>query len=239
MESIVYVNGILLLITISTVLIILIIMGSHYRKTKQRIFILIPLSFIGLFEPWLPHAITFLLLLSTGQTLTLQQHFFIALIYIPIALLLWIIAITEFILKNYRKIVIIIYIVTGILFEIFFLYFLFSDLSVIGGKGVGLFDIIYYQFVRIYLFFVIISISLTIILFILQAFKFEDRELKLKGIFLLFSLILYVVCSIADLAFSLTIPLLITIRACLLIAAITFYFGWFLPEPIKKFFKIS
>lgn len=241
MEPLDYLNGILLLIQVSTNLIILIIMGTNYRKTKQRIFILIPLSFIGLTIAWVPHLITFLLYLSGGKPLTLQQHFFIALTFIPITLLLWIFAITEFILKNYRKLIIIIYTVTGILFEIFFLYYLFlPELDVIGERGVGLLDIEYVGFVRIYLIFVIISISLTNLLFISQSFKSEDRELKLKGMFLLISLILYIIGSVVDSSLTITSPLLlIIIRLCLVVAGITFYIGWFLPKPIKKIFKLS
>ena len=113
MEPIEYLNGILLLVQISTTLIILTIMGSHYRKTKQKIFILIPLSFIGLFIAWVPHLITFLLFLSGGDPLTVEQHFFIGLIYIPIALLLS--AIVEIYLPGFFIVNAVLTIVIGVL----------------------------------------------------------------------------------------------------------------------------
>ena len=137
--------------------------------------------------------------------------------------------------KNAKKIVIIA-VIQGILYEIIFLYFIFTDISVIATKE-GLFNDELTTSFLIYILFVLVIAIITGFSFGFKSFKSENPEIKLKGKFILVAWFSFFVGALLDAGlFAFTAFLLILVRLILMSSAIEFYFGFFLPRWIKDLF---
>ncbi|MFW9898682.1 MAG: hypothetical protein ACFFDO_05420 [Candidatus Thorarchaeota archaeon] len=211
------------------------LIASKYRKYKQNTLLYVGLSLPGLAFPWYPSSISFLTTLMIDQSLSPEWYFLIGNAFLPIALFFWILALTELILKKKQKIILIIYSVIGIIFEIYFFYSLFTAPNVIGELK-GPVDVEYYGITRLYLIFVVLTIIVTGLLFVIECLKSGNPEIKLKGIFLQIAVILYTIGAVADGFMTLTFVTLPIIRIILISSIIMFYNGWILPESVKKLF---
>ncbi|TFF98047.1 MAG: hypothetical protein EU540_08285 [Promethearchaeota archaeon] len=209
------------------------IVASKYRKYKQNTLLYVGLSLPGLAFPWYPSAISFLVALVNGVGLPPQVYFLIGNAFVPISLFLWMLALTELIFKKHQKEILIIYIIIGIIFEIYFLYTLFTDYNAIGELK-GAVDVEYFGITRIYLIFTLLSIFISSVLFNIQCFKSDSAEVRLKGIFLMIGLILYTIGAIADGFIPLDFVTLPIIRILLIISMIMYYHAWILPTYMKK-----
>ena len=69
-----------------------------------------------------------------------------------------------------------------------------------------------------------------------ESLKSEDREIKLKGRFLLIAFISWTIGALMDAALDPNIITLTIARLILISSAIEFYCGFLLPERIKKIF---
>ncbi|MFW9942804.1 MAG: hypothetical protein ACFFFT_17345 [Candidatus Thorarchaeota archaeon] len=209
------------------------IVASKYRKYKQNTLLYVGLSLPGLALPWYPSAISFLVALGTGDGLTAPVYFLIGNAFVPISLFLWMLALTELIFKKHQKTILIIYIVIGIIFEIYFLYTLFTDYNEIGELK-GAVECTYHGITEGYLIFTLLTIIITSIWFNIKCFKSDDAEVRLKGIFLMIGLILYAIGAIADGFIPLDLVTLPIIRIILIISMIMYYHAWILPTYAKK-----
>jgi len=211
------------------------LIASKYRKYKQNTLLYVGLALPGLAFPWYPSSISFLTTLMIDQSLSREWYFLIGNAFLPIALFFWMLALTELILKKKQKIILIIYTVIGIIFEIYFFYSLFTTPDVIGELK-GPVDVEYYGITRFYLIFVVLTIIVTGLLFVIECIKSGNPEIKLKGIFLQIAVILYTIGAIADGFMTLNFVTLPIIRIILISSIIMFYNGWILPETVKKLF---
>ena len=87
-------------------------------------------------------------------------------------------------------------------------------------------------------FYALISLFLVwigLIIFLRDVFKSVSPELKLKGIFILGSLIIFSVVVQFDGFVQLDIPQLIIVRSFVILSSIFAYIGWIMPESLKKF----
>ena len=84
--------------------------------------------------------------------------------------------------------------------------------------------------------FFLVSGLVTFLIFVGNSVKSNEREVKVKGIFLIIAFLTYTICAVLDsFAFFLAQPVaVVIIRILLMTSAIEFYFGWILPDPIKK-----
>jgi len=127
-----------------------------------------------------------------------------------------------------------------IIFEISFIYFLFTD-PIIIGKISGYFDPNYGLFVRAYESSLLIVIIITGTLFSRETIKAEDKETKLKGYFILVAIYLFIIGGVLDIIALLNFPtsesiiLMVIARAVLISCAIEFYIGLTMPKRIRKF----
>ena len=78
-------------IIIMAILIGLIIV-SKYFEHKNITLLLVGLTWIGISSPWWPSTVSFLVILITNRGISLQLFLFLGNFFIPIAILLWIIA---------------------------------------------------------------------------------------------------------------------------------------------------
>ncbi len=235
LESIEIVNGIAMIILDAISITLGLIIASKYVKYKNPAFIYVGFTIICLSSPWWPGAISYILLSLNMLGLTSQVYFIIGNVFIPAAVVTWLAAFTKFIYPNKQKIVVILALITGIIFLIFFFYYLEADITMIGIlTGTNQFDVQYNTVVVIYYTAILVILLITGYMFAKQSMKSDNPEIRLKGKLLLLAFILYVVGALLDSFLLLDIGTLILFRGLQLAAAFIFYTGFILPNWMKK-----
>jgi len=246
LELVDYLQGSFSLIFVIISLIIGITILSKYFEYKNRLLILVGISWIGVANPWMPDSISFLMNLIVGYSLPVLWYFVIGNCFIPIALLTWLTAYTEMIRKDLQKRVIIITIIISILFEIVFFSLLLIDSSLIGIINPSRpFTVDFGIFITVYLMIVILVMLVTGIIFAQKSIKSDDREIRLKGKLLRAAFISFTVAAVFDSLLGAifedpTDPFLsvmvVIVRILLIFSALEFYGGFLLPRWMKEIF---
>ncbi len=231
-----FLNGLFSLIFVSVTIIVGLRIALHYFKIKNRVFLLVGLGWAGLCSAWYPSTISFVSVLITGEGLEPMMYFFIGNVILHLAATLYILGVTEMIYKEKQKIIIGIFVIIGIIYNIYFYWALLTDPSIIGTLE-GYMDVTYVRLVSIYLFLLIILLCVFTLLLGRQSLKSEQPDLKLKGKLIMIAIILYVLGAILDGLFELTALTLIIARSVLISSSILFYLAYMMPEFIKKRLK--
>ena len=233
-----FVNGLFSLIYCIIDTLIGFFIASKYRKYKQKLLLYVGLSFPGLAIPWYSSSISFLMVILLGIALPEQLYILIGNVFLPFTLFLWMVAICHFLNIKFSKIILLAYAFVGFIFEIFLIYFILNDTTVI-AEQYGPVDNTYKGFVLLYLIFTVITVIITGVWFALASFKSDKKEIRLKGKFLLIGFIFWSIGAITDGFFTLNIALLLIVRILLITSSIVFYIGWILPQFIRKLFESS
>ncbi len=234
METLELLNGILLLIFNVIALLIGTKILSKYIQYKQKVLLYIGFTWIFLSCPWYPAGISFIMFLVTRRYLNPVIYMIIGNIFIPIAIILWLVAFTDLVWKKKHKIVIPIFMAYSAVFYVIFFYLLSIDPLLIGDvKGI---DVQYNTFIVFYTITILIVIIFTAILFILEAMKSDNPEIQLKGKFLLLAFALFIVGALLDSILGLNYIILLITRGFQITAGISFYLGFILPAKVKKIF---
>ena len=174
------------------------------------------------------------MVLLTGNILEDGIYFFLANAFIPPIHITWSIAFSDLLLKGRKKkIFILVMAIQAIIFEIIFLSLLFIDLSLIGTR-IAPFYVKWTDFIIFYLLISIIMFLIMGILFVRKSLRSENKEIQLKGKFLLVAFITFAIGTIIDALGIVTELTLVLARIFVIISAINFYIGFTLPKYIKK-----
>jgi hypothetical protein len=143
----------------------------------------------------------------------------------------WLVALNDLTKLKKFNILISAYAIYAVIFEVLILYFLFTDISVLGVQvdpvnvDLGLFLIAY--------------LLIDLIIFIIAGFHFAFRSLrsdkpdiKLKGKFLVLAFLIYLIGAALETVLSFP-----PFRLILIVSAVMFYIGFMMPEVIKKRFQ--
>jgi len=228
-------NGTFSLIFVIVSLIVGLFIASRYLQIKNRTLLLVGITWIGLTTPWLPSTISFIVYLITSTGLTPVIYFTIGNIASPLILVIWILAFTDLRFKNRQKLLVIIYSIIGITYEVYLVYFLVVDPNIIGDLT-GIFDVTYKGIVLLFAMFIVINVLVTGVLFGQQSLRSKDSIIRLKGKFLIVAFISWGIGAIMDAALPLNIFTLTIARVILISSAIEFYIGFILPRFIKDLF---
>jgi len=218
-----------------------------YFKYKSRLYILVGLSWIGVANPWFPDSISFLMNLIFQESLAIEWYFIIGNVFIPLALLAWLIAYTDMNNKSKQKLIVILTVVFGIIFESVFFMLLLTDINQIGIiNPLRPFTVEFGLFITIYLLLVILLMAGTGLKFAQKSLRSEDPDVRLKGKLLRAAFITFTIASILDSLLGMifvdpTDPLLaimvVITRVLLIISAIAFYGEFILPKWMKAIFS--
>ena len=240
-----YLQGTLSLMFCITAMLIGIIILLKYREFKSIVYVYIGIAWWGLAFPWIPDAVSFLMILLIDTQLNLYVYFVIGNAFLPIFLFLWISAVCEFIYKNKKKLILTIYTILSIAFEIIFFFLLFTDITQIGQLVPGRpFTVDFGILVILLLIGIIITFTGFGVQFGRQSLKSTDPEVRLKGKLIIIALIFFSAAAMLDSVlgalFDPIDPILgilfIATRVSLMISGILFYGGFFLPSWMKKIF---
>jgi hypothetical protein len=226
-------NGTFSLIFVIISLFVGIVILSKYFKYKERIYFLVGVTWVFISEPWWPSSLSFLVALGNGIGISPELYFLIGNILVPLAIALWLVAFTEFLYTEKRKLILLTFGIYGLIFEILFFIFLFLNPSLIGELNPPV-DVIYKSFILIFLLSFITIVVVTGILFARLSLKSDDPEVKLKGKLLIIAYIAFTIGAVSD-AFPLNIYTIIITRVILILSAICWYGGFLLPKWMKKY----
>ncbi len=226
-------NGVFSLIFVAISLLIGFIILSRFFKYKERIYLLVGATWIFISEPWWPSSLSFLIALINGVGIPKGVYFLIGNIFVPVAIVFWLLAFTEFLYSEKRKLILSIFAVIGTIFEILFFSFLFLNQSLIGELS-GPVDVNYKSFIMVFLILFLLIVVITGFLFANLSLKSEDPEVKLKGKLLIIAYITFSVGALLDSSVPFSEATIIIIRLILIMSAICWYGGFLLPKWMKK-----
>lgn len=207
---------------------------SKYFKYRQKTLILVGLVCIGMVEIRYATILSYLYSIITGKMFIVEIFLLIGVLFIPLAFYIWILAFTKFIYIEYNKVILIVIGLYNVIIECFFLYFVFTNSSILAVLH-GPINVEWKFFLKIYFISVLIMLLITGFIFYLKTLKSGDPEIVLKGKFLLFSFIMFVIGSLIDaILFTDNILILLIARIILISSSIGFYLGFILPESIKR-----
>jgi hypothetical protein len=228
-------NGILILVLDGISIFVGIRLMLRYFKLKKTELLLVGLCWIFIACPWYPGGISFLMYIFTNQNLTEIPYFIIGNIFIPIAVLLWIIVISKFLHIKRKNLLILLFVVYGIFFEIVFFVLLSIDPLLIGHLK-GITDVQYELFIIAYDVTVLIIMLITGFLFTRESLKSSDETIRLKGKLLLTAFLLFIIGAGLDTSIPLNLLTLSIYRTLEVLSAIFFYGGFYLPTWMKEIF---
>ncbi len=221
----------LLFVVISWILALSIL--SKYFKFKVRELFLVGIAWVGITMPWTSDGISFVLIVTIGEPLNPYAKVIIELTFLPIALIMWLTAFTDLMYKNRQKLVIIVAIVLSVIFEILFFYALLTDFSLIGEYTPPL-AIDYTLPITLFLIAFLGIFLITGLIMGKKSMNSEDREITLKGKFLIIAFLSFLFGTLLELFLPLHPVWIMIIRFILISSAVEYYIGFTMPDFIKK-----
>lgn len=231
--DITYLNGSLSLLHIIICIIICIILVNIYRESKKTEYLFVGLTILIFSSPWWPSAISMILYGFTNEGLPDEMYFFIGNFFTPFGLISWLIAFTHMMYVDYKYHILIIYSIIAISFEIFLIFFLFTNPSVIGTIS-GIVDVSYKSFVMIYLLIVALTLIISGLLFAKETMRSNNPKIKWSGRFILIGFISFNISAVLDGFFSTNPITLILVRFLLISSMLEIYFSFNMPKFIEK-----
>ncbi|TXT60482.1 MAG: conserved membrane protein of unknown function [Promethearchaeota archaeon] len=230
-------NGTLFTIFVLISILLGLRIASRYFEKKDRVFLLVGFSWIFIVCPWYPSTIAFFNALITGASpgLSAEIYFILGNIFIPVALFLWLIALTDLLFPKKQILIITLGIIYALAFYILFFYLLSIDPSLIGELR-GDIDVSYNLFIAIFLAFTILIVLITGILFARPSLDSEDPKIRLKGKLLIIAFISYTIGTFIDALVTKNFITITIMRVLEISSAIEFYGGFMLPKWMEKLF---
>jgi hypothetical protein len=207
----------------------------RYFRFKEKIFFFVGATWILISEPWWPSSLSFLVSLSNGVGLSPIIYFIIGNTLIPLAIILWLLAFTDFLFTEKRKLILLVFTIIGIIFEVIFYTFLFIN-PVLIGTPTSPVDVSYSFFIIIFLVIFVLIVVISGLLFARLSLKSDDPEVKLKGKLLVIAFIAFFLGALLDSSIRLNEIGVIFVRLILIASAIFWYGGFLLPHWMKKLF---
>lgn len=227
-------NGVFSFIFVAISLFVGFIILSRYFKYKERVYFLVGATWVLIASPWWPSSLSFLVALSNGVGITPEFYFLIGNLLVPFAVALWLLALTEFLYTEKRKLILSVFTIVGIIFEVLFLTFLFLNADFIGELN-GAVDVNYKSFIMIFLIIFLLIVVVTGFLFANLSLKSQDPEVKLKGRLLVIAYITFAIGALLDSSLPLNEALIIITRLILILSSFFWYGGFLLPKWLKKY----
>lgn len=224
------INGIFSLLLVIVFFIVGISILIKYWQNNNYLFILTGIAWIGISEPWWPSSISFLIALFNDTGLNTFSYVFINNTFLPLFLLIWIIVILNLLGIQKKKLIIIIYSLIATILEVIMIYFLITNISK-NGTLLSPVDLDFGIITMIFLFYILTIFIITGFIFAFKTFRMEDKESKIRGIFLFIAFLLFLVGAILEIIVTLVIN-----RIIILSSAIMFYIGFIMPDRVKGIF---
>ena len=223
------ISAVLALIFISISVMVGLILIFKYFKSKDIMLLYVGVAWIIIVEAWMPSAINLIYMLITSVSLTIEVRVIIGNIALPLGVLLWTMVITQLVFEKYKKLLLIVLTLIGIVFEILLFYGLFFNLEFIVILDSHPLNTNYTLSLSIFQLGFSVYALVTGLAFSFKSIRHVNQEIKLRGKILFFAFICFLIGAILGI-----FDLLIISNIIMIPSSILFYFGYILPDFIKK-----
>ena len=152
---------------------------------------------------------------------------------VPIGFIFWLYSFSVLVYPKLQKRIVSIFSAISILYVIFLYIFIVNDSDSL-GRRTGKFTNETFLYINVYLSFSGVLTLITMFIFIRTIFLSDSPKTKLRGKFLLISLVFITVAAIIGTFLPDTAFIIILIRTLLIIGSITGSFGWIMPDKISN-----
>lgn len=226
-----YLNAITSLIFIVISVLVGFTLVSKYFKSKDKMLIYVGIAWIIIVEAWMPSAINLIYMLITTVSLPIETRVIIGNLFIPFGIVLWTFVVTQLVFTKYKKLLVIIFVILGIVFEVIMFYSIFNDISLFVDISS---DPLNTNYSIIGMSFQVVFSIITLVTglsFSWKSIKHDNPEIKLRGKILFTAFTSFLIGSL----FSI-VDLYLIGSIFLITSSIFFYFGYILPDWIKSRF---
>ena len=189
--------------------------------------------------------------LITQNPLPNEWYFIIGNAFLPIALISWIIAYTDMVARDSKKLEISLILIFSVVFEIIFFLLFFINIDLLGViNPLVPFSADFGPFLTIFFLATILIMLATGLNFAQQSIHSEKNEIRIKGKLLRAAFIIFTIATILektarsimlgivfdDPSDPILTLMLAVVRTLLIISAFAFYGGFLLPRWMKELF---
>lgn len=210
---------------------------SKYFGFRDNNFLFVGIGWIGMGSTFFGISTRFIVFLLSDILLIDELIFLIVNPFLPIPLICWLIAMTNLlkVKRLNRNILLMLFVVFSIIFEVMFFYYLLTDPRLI-GRFTGILIVEWSLFSTISFMLFIGTVLVSGMIFAYKSLKSQIEEIVLKGKLLLLAFISFTIYGAMDLSLP-SIPLVIIISRLILVSSsIVFYMGFMLPKWTKRLF---
>jgi hypothetical protein len=231
-------NGIFGMIFIVISMIVGFSIIAKYFKNKNVNLLYVGITWLFVCSAWWGVSTSFIVaFFNGGEGLTLTVILLINFVPLPIGLLSWMMAFTNFLYKEKQKVIFLCIIAYIVFFYSIFFFLVFTDVTQVATK-ISAVDTQSENPIMVACLLGFIFILLTTgVTFAIKTIKLDDPDMKLKGKLLLVAFPAFSIGALMDAAIPTTAVTLVIFRILLIISAFLFYGGFILPDWMKKLFK--
>ena len=237
LDGLTILNGIFSIIFCSIGIILgtrIVVKYLRYRRSELFYF---SISAFFIVSPWYPSAISFIVaLFNSGVGIPAQLYYFLGLFFPPISIFTWLIVFSDLVIEKQKKIILSLWAIFGVIFEVLLSILLIYDYNLIGNYNPFI-DPINVRYSDIMIFslglMTIITVS-TGFIFGRESYKSQIPETRLKGLFVSLGFLLYAIGGLIDFLIPLNALTLTVARTFLIACGFSFYIGIIAPEWAKN-----
>ncbi len=229
-------NGILGLIFVAITIIVGLSIIIKYFNTKNINLLYVGLAWILFCSGWYGTSVSFIVsFFNGGEGLPLEAILLINFTPLPIGVISWMIAFTNFIVKEKQKLFLSIIVIISLIFYILLTSYVIFDVNLMAIKESAVDTRSNNPFMALFIAIIILIILVSGIAFAIKTIKIGEPETKWKGIFLLIAFPSFAIGGLLDATVPTTPLSLVVFRLLLMTSAIEFYLGFILPKKLKNF----
>ena len=202
-----------------------------YFENKNKEVITVGLAWIFISSPWWSLSINFITIILFNYQLDPELHLLFMVGFIAPAFICWIYSFSVLAYPEKKNIIFLPYFFVCIVFEIFFIAFLFIDYNLIAAYEGG-FTYRRTLFTTLFQLFIVVSLVITGIIFGIKSIKLETPEIQWKGRFFTLAIASFFIASALEIFSTGNLVLQLVNRIILSFSAITYYLGFFLPSKL-------
>ena len=225
------ISAVFALFFVSISIIVGLLLILKYFKSKDKTLLYVGVTWIIIVEAWMPSAVNLIYMLITKISLSYEIRAIIGNVFIPFGLILWTLVFSELVFKNYRKLLLIIFSILCIVFEVILFYAILTDISliiVIPSHDLNM------NYKPLWMIFQVIFSIITLVsglAFSWKSIKHDNPEIKLRGKILFVAFVSFLIGAILGI-----VDFPVPGNIVMITSSIEFYIGYILPDWVKKRF---
>ena len=214
-------------------IIIGILFFKRYLETRQKEHLALGIIYILISSGWWGISTAFLSIICLDQDISDKLYIFLGQSFIPFAMISWIYSMSKVLYEKRGKIMVIFSMLIVIPYVVIIIAFILIDPPVFGERT-DYFEGITTEIFTISGVLILLVPIITAFHFVFKSLKIANYKVRLRGIFLLIAFLFFTIGIALDSFLTLDSSSIIITRIILILSAILFYWGFFLPRYLEN-----